>query len=93
MKICIQCDKVIDDDCLQCPYCDNQIISSETLTKQYSTWYTCNMRELRKRIHEKLAYRYWVKNKNLMAEECWQKAEKLLNYIDKRKMLMARLLK
>lgn len=30
MKICVQCDKVIEDDCLQCPYCDNQIIDTDS---------------------------------------------------------------
>ena len=46
-----------------------------------------------KRVLEKLAYRYWIKNKNRTSEENWKKAEKILRYIEKRKSLMKRILK
>ena len=52
------------------------------------------IREPKKRILEKLAYRYWVKNKKRSSEENWEKAEKLLLlYIEKRKSLIKRILK
>jgi hypothetical protein len=38
----------------------------------------------RQRALEKLAYRYWIKNKNRTAHENWKLAEKLLDYIDKK---------
>jgi hypothetical protein len=47
---------------------------------------------LRQRSLEKLAYRYYLKNPNRSSEENWKKAEKILNYIDKRKSLIERLL-
>lgn len=25
MKICIYCDKVLEDDCKECPYCDKTV--------------------------------------------------------------------
>ena len=51
------------------------------------------MKEPNARILTKLAYRYWKRDKSLMAEVCWQKAEKLLLYIGKRKSLMKRMMK
>lgn len=48
---------------------------------------------LRQRTLEKLAYRYWLKNKSRSAEENWKKAEQFLIYIEKRKTLIVRLIK
>ena len=47
---------------------------------------------LKQRTLEKLAYRYYLKDKNRSSEENWNKAIKLLKYIDKRKSLIRRLI-
>jgi len=47
----------------------------------------------KQRILEKLAYRYYLKNKYRNAEENWKLAEKLFAYLEKRKSLIRRLLK
>jgi len=46
----------------------------------------------RERALEKISYRYWLKDKNRSAENNWRLAEKLLNYIDKRIILVERIL-
>jgi len=46
---------------------------------------------LKQRVLEKLSYRYWLKNKKRNSIENWKLAEKLLNYIDKRKSLIKKL--
>jgi hypothetical protein len=51
------------------------------------------MKESKRRILEKLAFRYWRKNNKRSAKQNWLKAVKLLKYIDKRKTLLERLLK
>jgi len=30
MKICVRCDKEIEDDSWECPYCDSEILDSNT---------------------------------------------------------------
>ena len=47
----------------------------------------------KQRILEKLSFRYWCKNKTRSSEKNWKLAEKLLNYIDKRKTLIMRIIK
>jgi len=47
----------------------------------------------KKRILEKLAFKYWKRNKHNSSNYNWIKAEKLLAYIEKRKTLVERLLK
>ena len=49
--------------------------------------------DIKKRVLDHLAYRYWKKDKTRSKIENWKKAEKLLNYIEKRKALIERLIK
>jgi len=42
----------------------------------------------RQRCLEKIAYRNWLKNKDRSSEENWNRAIKIMNYIDKRRKLM-----
>ena len=48
--------------------------------------------DIKIRVLEHLAYRYWEKDKTKNSTENWKKAEKLLNYIEKRKTLIERLI-
>lgn len=45
------------------------------------------------RALEKLAYRYWLRDKTRSPEENWCKALKLLAYIDKRRDLVEKIVK
>lgn len=49
--------------------------------------------DIKQRTLEKLAYRYWTKNKLRNNEENWKLAEKFLKYIEKRKSLIEKLIK
>ncbi len=31
MKTCMNCDQLIDDDCIHCPYCDHYVGQNENL--------------------------------------------------------------
>jgi len=48
--------------------------------------------ELRKRTLDKIAYRYHLKDKHRNHKENWKLAEKLLDYIDKRRSLMEKII-
>lgn len=51
------------------------------------------IRGSRERCLEILAYKYWLKNKSRSSEENWKRACKLMDYIDKRKSLIIKLLR
>ena len=51
------------------------------------------IKDLKQRVLEKLAFRYWIKNPKRNTDTNWKLAEKFLNFIEKRKSLIERLLK
>lgn len=47
---------------------------------------------LKQRCLEKIAYKEWLKNKSRSAEENWKTAQRIMEYIDKRIILLKKLM-